>query len=87
MSRFNEYLEGAKSVYTLVWERKGIERETSGTLDELKKYFGYTLEAGNSWNPKINRNPKSIDALIKAINRSIDETSGGYDRPYVSLKQ
>jgi len=57
-----------------------------GTLDHLKSgVFGYTLECGASWNPKINRNPKSINALIKAINMSYDEIEGGYTRSRVEL--
>lgn len=63
-------------------------RETifEGTLDHLKSgVFGYTLECGASWNPKINRNPKTINALIKAINMSYDEIEGGYTRSRVEL--
>jgi len=64
------------------------ERETifEGTLEYLTNgVFGYTLECGNSWNRKINRYPKSINALIKAINMSYDEIEGGYTRSYVEL--
>ena len=64
------------------------ERETifEGTLDHLRNgVFGYTLECGNSWNSKINRHPKSINALITAINKSYDEIEGGYTRSYVIL--
>ena len=55
-----------------------------GTLEHLiDGVFGYTLECGNSWNRKINRSPKSIGALVKAINASYDEIEGGYTRSYV----
>ena len=63
-------------------------RETifEGTLEHLKNgVFGYTLECGSSWNRKINRNPKTINALITAINKSYDEIEGGYTRSYVEL--
>lgn len=78
-----------EKIYTLLWERHDIERSTSGTLEEIKQYFSYTLLCGHSWNRKIKRKEdiKSINALIKAINASIDETHGEYDRPYVSLKR
>jgi len=57
-----------------------------GTLDHLKSgVFGYTLECGASWNPKINRNPKTINALITAVNKSYDEIEGGYTRSRVEL--
>ena len=63
-------------------------RETifEGTLEYLTNgVFGYTLECGNSWNRKIKRNPKNINALIKAINESYDEIEGGFTRSYVEL--
>ena len=57
-----------------------------GSLDHLKSgVFGYTLECGASWNPKINRNPKTINSLIKAINMSYDEIEGGYTRSRVEV--
>ena len=71
--------------YTLVWTRKGKDRSTTGTLEEITQYFSYELLKGNSYNRKIPLKPKNINALVKAINMSIDETQGGYDRPYVSL--
>ena len=58
-------------------------RETvyEGTVEHLVgNVFGYTLECGNSWNRKINRNPRSITALVKALNASYDEIEGGYTR-------
>lgn len=57
-----------------------------GTLEHLKNnVFGYTLECGKSWNPKINRNPKTIKSLIIAINKSYNEIEGGYTRSHVEL--
>lgn len=56
----------------------------AGTVEELvKSVFGYTLECGWSWNHKINRNPKSVSALVTALDKSVEETQGGcYNRDY-----
>lgn len=63
-----------------------LETILEGTLNHLKSgVFVYTLECGANRNPKINRNPKSINALIKAVNMSYDEIEGGYTRSYVEL--
>lgn len=68
---------GIRNTRETIWE---------GTLDYLvNQVFGYTLECGNSWNRKINRNPKSIGALITALNKSYNEIEGGYTRSYVEL--
>ena len=79
-----------EKIYQVKKIRSGMRdtQETifEGTLDHLKSgVFGYTLECGASWNPKINRNPKTINALIKAINMSYDEIEGGYTRSRVEL--
>lgn len=79
-----------EKIYQVKKIRSGMSntQETifEGTLDHLKSgVFGYTLECGASWNPKINRNPKTINALIKAINMSYDEIEGGYTRSRVEL--
>ena len=80
--------KNAAKVYTLKWERRGSERSTSGTVEQLTRYFGYTLECGNSYNPKINRKPKTIKALVSAINRSYEETQAScYERTYVYVAQ
>ena len=58
------------------------------TLDELKNYFGYTLEIGRSWNRKI-KHPndiKTIKAFVKALEQSYDEKEANcYDRTSVRL--
>ena len=62
--------------FTIIIHRSGRpDRETSGTLEELTKYFGYTLEKGYSWqwergNKKINRQPKTIASLITNLNNA-----------------
>lgn len=74
--------------YTIVKTRKGKEREQTGTIEELVKYYGYTLECGNSWNNKINRNPKTIKGLVNALNKSVEETqSGSYDPDHYKAKE
>lgn len=63
-------------------------RETvyEGTIEHLvKNVFGYTLECGHSWNRKINDNPRTIGALVKALNASYDEIEGGYTRSYAEV--
>lgn len=58
----------------------------TGTLDHLKSgVFGYTLECGASWNPKINRYPKTIKSLITMVNKSYNEIEGGYTHSYIEL--
>lgn len=62
-------------VYTIVVNRRGNEKDVSGTIPELIEYFGYTLEVGQSWqhekgNKKINRNPETIEELVKNLNNA-----------------
>ena len=50
-------------------------RTTSGTIPELLKYFGYTLETGKSYEHergryKINMNPKNINSLVDNLNKA-----------------
>ena len=71
--------------YTLQWNHQGVDHSITRTLAELTEYYGYTLECGHSWKHSIPLKPKTINALVKAINDSIDQTNGGYDRPYVHL--
>lgn len=58
----------------------------TGTLEELIGYFSYTLEVGNSWNSKINRNPKTIKSFEKNLQMSYEEKEGAcYSRTSVSI--
>lgn len=60
--------------------------EVEGTVEELTKYFSYTLEVGYSWNKKINRHPKTIKSFISNINKSFAEREAAcYTRTYVEL--
>lgn len=75
-----------KKQHTIVKLRKGNEKKYTGTVEELTETFSYTLLSGNSYNPKINRFPKTIKALINNLNKSVDETQGGcYDPDYYFL--
>lgn len=57
---------------------RGHSHDYTGTVDELRtNVFGYKLECGHSWNPKINMYPKTGAALVKALNQSVAETQGG----------
>ena len=65
----------AAKTYSVIISRKGRERVQEGTLEELVKYFGYTLEKGKSYehekgNKKINLQPKSFNALLTNINNA-----------------
>lgn len=74
-----------KKVYTLIashlrrYDGSTVETEYTGTLEELTNVFSYTLLCGNSWNPKIKRNPKSIKGLINNINKSYQEKHEYYN--------
>lgn len=62
--------------YTIIKTRRGKKTSTTDTLENLVEYFRYTLESGNSYNPKINRNPKTAKGLVSALNKSVDELQG-----------
>jgi len=60
--------------------------DVTETLDGLIKYFGYTLEVGNSWNKKINMNPKTIKSFVINLQKSYEEQeSECFNRTYVEL--
>jgi hypothetical protein len=58
------------------------------TIDELKQYFGYTLEIGRSWNRKI-KHPseiKTIKQLMTALEKSYEEKEANcYARTSLTL--
>jgi hypothetical protein len=67
-------------------QREDSVNVTTGTIEELSKYFGYTLEIGNSWNRKIKRYPTTIKALEKNLQMSYEEKEAScYDRTSVSV--
>ncbi len=67
----------SKEITIRSWHR-GRSRDYTGTLEDLTtNVFGYTLECGHSWNPKINIHPKTAKALVNALNKSKDEMQSG----------
>lgn len=66
----------APKVYKVKISKCSISRSseyfTEGTLEELVKNFSYTLDVGNSWNSKINTNPRTIKSLISNVQKSVD---------------
>lgn len=75
-------------IHTIIKTRRGVVSEVSRTLPELIKYFGYTLLVGNSYNPKINTNPKTATSLVSNLNKAIAEKMrGSYDPDYFELKR
>lgn len=59
---------------TIIVHHRDRETEYTGTIEHLRtEVFGYTLECGNSWNSKINREPKTAKALVNALNKSAEE--------------
>lgn len=70
------YPKGTKLVAVEKYHR-GRYSIVCGPIEYLRDgYFGYTLECGNSWNPRINTYPKTGAALVSALNKSYRETQG-----------
>lgn len=65
-------------------ERTGRTYAQEGTLEELIKCYGYTLECGASYqrekgNAKINRQPKTIKSLVSNLNNAVNNSAAnGY---------
>lgn len=83
-----------EKIYTIIKTRtggrtgNGDTREITGTLAYLIQYFSYTLEVGASYNPKINRQPKTIKSFISNLEKALDEKEGAcYNRTLISLKK
>jgi len=75
-----------EKIYRIRKDRKGRETIIEGTLDYLINYFGYTLEVGHSYNPKIQTKPKTIKAFMSNLKKSYDIKEGAcYERTYVEL--
>ena len=71
-------------IVTKINHRTEARYRHTGTLPELVQTFSYTLECGASYqhekgNKKINRNPKSINGLITALNNAVNNSAAnGY---------
>lgn len=82
----------APKVHTIIKHRRGQTTEISRTLEEFIKYFGYTLEVGESWqhekgNKKINRQPKTIKSLVSNINNAVtNAAANGHSDTWYELK-
>jgi hypothetical protein len=73
-------------VFSIKQTRKGRETIISKTLPELIEYFGYTLEIGASYDKKVNRNPKNIQAFMTNLQRAYDAKEACcYERTSVEL--
>lgn len=73
--------------YTIVKTRRGQTTEVTRTLPELVAYFGYTLQVGNSYNPRISLNPKTAQSLVNNLNRAVAEKQrGSWDPDHYALK-
>jgi hypothetical protein len=74
--------------YTLTVDhsRRG-SRDVSGTVEELTKYFGYTLEIGHSYDRRVSLAPKTIKSLITNLQKAYSIKEGScYERTSISLK-
>ena len=73
-----------KTSRTSATSRPDRDNYINGTLEDLIKYYGYTLEVGQSWNPKINTQPTTIRGLISNLQKSYEEKEGScYSRTFV----
>ena len=73
-----------KKYTVIIHNRNRADKETTGTIEELTRYFGYTLEVGASWqyepgNKKIDRHPKTIASLIKNLNNAESNAAANGD--------
>lgn len=50
---------------------------STGTLEELKENFKYTLETGHAYDRKVNVNPKTIKSLISNVEKAVIARSNG----------
>ena len=79
----------APKTYTieLTYSNKDRVSHFTGTIDELRDSFSYTLEIGHSWNPRIPKDGgKTIKSLVNNIQKSYEEKEAAcYSRTWVNL--
>ena len=85
----------APKIYTIEVTRIRLSRPSTetrytGTVDELKKKFRYTLDCGASYNgergcKKVNPDPKSIKSLVDNLNKAAENCCTHYQDHYYSL--
>ena len=72
------------NTYSLKKIRNGKAEIHTNTLDELTKYFAYTLSTGKSYehekgNSKINLAPKTLKGLVTNLNKAVtNAAANGY---------
>jgi len=77
----------AAQTYTIIKHRRNGVSEATGTLTELTANFGYTLEAGRSYDSKVSLTPRTAKGLVNALNRAVDSLQrGSYNPDYYQLK-
>jgi hypothetical protein len=77
----NEASTKTEKIFSIEKSGSRADKIITGTLEYLTDYFSYTLLCGNSYNFKIDKNPKTIKSLVSNLNKSVDETqSGSYNR-------
>ena len=76
------------NTYTIIKTRRGVKKEVTGTVAELTKYFGYTLEVGHSYNAKISTAPKTAASLVtNLLKATAEKQRGSFDPDYYELKE
>jgi len=79
-------MKANEKIFSIKKEKNNRETIITGTLSYLINYFSYTLEVGNSYNKKINRNPKNIKSFITNLEKALDEKeSCCFDRTSITL--
>ncbi len=79
--------------YTIIIHDRNRTTETTGTIEKLTDYFGYTLLKGQSWqnergNKRIDRHPKTIASLIKNLNNAENNAArNGYSGRWYEKKE
>ena len=69
-----------KEIYNPLFGGQEREKIFTGTLEELTKWFAFTLENGASYqyekgNKKINKHPGTIKALLKNLENAKNNSS------------
>lgn len=78
----------AEKTYTILRHRKGRVMEATGTLEYLTGYFRYKLESGRSYDSRIPLKPRTVKALVNALNRATDHLQRGSFNPnFYELKE
>lgn len=79
--------------YTIIVHRRNRDREVTGTIEYLTRYFGYTLECGKSWerergNKKINLHPTTGKSLVTNLNNAVtNSAANGYSSEWFELAE